>query len=54
MKRNNDTETNFVKACNIISEYAVPCRTTYASASYFDEHFKVIRRLDALQTLAEL
>lgn len=54
LKRNNNTETEFIKACNIISEYALPCRATYASAAYFDEHFKVIRRLDALQTLAAL
>lgn len=54
MNRDRNTETDFIRTCNIISEYALPCRTTYATSAYFDEHFKVIRRADALQTLADL
>lgn len=54
MTREPDSETEFIKACNLISEYALPYRTTYATTAYFDEHYKVIRKDNALQTLAEL
>lgn len=42
----------FNKTCNIISEYGKPERATYASSSYYDEHFEVIVKDQALQILS--
>ncbi|HKL80286.1 MAG TPA: adaptor protein MecA [Mobilitalea sp.] len=42
----------FNKTCNIISEYGKPERATYASSSYYDEHFEVIVKDQAIQILS--
>lgn len=42
------------KVCNIISEYGKIERTTYASSSYFDEHFQVIIKDSAIQVLSSM
>lgn len=42
------------KVCNIISEYGKIERTTYASSSYFDEHFQIIIRDQAIQLLSTM
>jgi adapter protein MecA 1/2 len=54
MTKDKNTDTDFVKCCNMISEYGVKVRTTYSTRNHMDEHFKVIIDGTALQTLAEL
>lgn len=47
-------QKKFNKICNIIGEYGTPLRNTYASGSYFEEHFEPLIKEKALQTLAEI
>ena len=44
----------FNKICNIICEYGRPLRNTYASHSYYEEHFEPLIRNKALQVLASI
>ncbi len=44
----------FNKICNIICEYGKPVRNSYASHSYFEEHFEPLIRDKALQVLASI
>jgi adapter protein MecA 1/2 len=46
------TPEEFNKICNIVSEFGKPERVTYASSSYFDEHFEIIIKDQALQILS--
>lgn len=46
------TPEEFNKICNIISEYGKVERSTYASATYYKEHYEVIVRDHALQILS--
>ncbi|MDF2484693.1 MAG: hypothetical protein K0R46_861 [Herbinix sp.] len=46
------TPEEFNKVCNIISEYGKVERSTYASSTYYNEHFEVIVRDHALQILS--
>jgi adapter protein MecA 1/2 len=46
------TPEEFNRICNIVSEYGNTARTAYASSSYFEEHFEVIVRNQALQILS--
>jgi adapter protein MecA 1/2 len=46
------TPEEFNKICNIISEYGKVERFTYASPTYYDEHYEVIVRDQALQILS--
>lgn len=48
----NHTPEEFNKVSNIISEYGKPERTTYASHVYYDEHYDVIVKDQALQILS--
>lgn len=48
----NHTPEEFNKVCNIISEYGKVECSTYASSSFFDEHFEVIVKDHALQILS--
>lgn len=52
--KGENADGNFLKTCNIISEYGNNVKTTYATLSYIDEHFKMIIPANALQTLAEI
>lgn len=54
MTKNNNSDGEFVRTCNLISEYGSKIRTTYATPSYMREHYKLIIDANALQTLAEL
>jgi adapter protein MecA 1/2 len=54
MSKDRNTDTDFVKCCNMISEYGSKVRTTYSTRNHMDEHFKVIIDGTALQTLAKL
>lgn len=46
------TPEEFNKICNIISEYGKVERSTYASASFYKEHYEVIVKDHALQILS--
>ena len=46
------TPEEFNKICNIISEYGKVERSTYASSAFYDEHFEVIVKDQALQILS--
>lgn len=46
------TPEEFNKICNIISEYGKVERSTYASSTYYDEHYEVIVKSHALQILS--
>jgi adapter protein MecA 1/2 len=46
------TPEEFNKICNIITEYGKAERSTYASSTYYDEHYDVIVRDQALQILS--
>ena len=46
------TPEEFNKICNIISEFGKSERYTYASSSYYDEHFEAIVKNHALQILS--
>jgi len=54
MTKTENTESEFVRACNTISEYGSKVRTIYATPSHMEEHFKVIVEGNALQTLSKL
>ena len=51
---NANTATSFEEVEKILLRYSLKCRTTYASISYYNEHFKVIRRKNAMQLLATI
>lgn len=52
INKSQHTPEEFNKTCNIISEYGKVERSTYASSTYYDEHFEVIVKNDALQILS--
>ncbi|MDE5863279.1 MAG: adaptor protein MecA [Lachnospiraceae bacterium] len=53
---NNQTDDaeNYQRVCNLLSEYGTKVKATYAMPYYFAEHFKIIIKKDALQTLASI
>ncbi len=54
LTRDNNTDVEFIRTCNIISEYGNKLSVNYAGPSYLNEHYKVIIKSNALQTLSEL
>lgn len=54
LTKGNNTDSEFIRTCNLISEYGSKVRTTYATPSHMEEHFKVIIDGNALQTLADI
>lgn len=54
LTRDNNTDTEFIRTCNILGEYGNKLSTNYAGPSYLNEHYKVIIKANALQTLSEL
>ncbi|MBQ8412442.1 MAG: adaptor protein MecA, partial [Lachnospiraceae bacterium] len=54
LTKNNNSETEFVRTCNLISEYGSKVRTTYATPSHMEEHYKIIIDGNALQTLSKI
>ncbi|MCD8104281.1 MAG: adaptor protein MecA [Lachnospiraceae bacterium] len=54
LKKADIPGAQFNKVCNILSEYAVPCRFTVGMEAYFSEHFEVILADHALRDLREL
>ena len=53
---NNQSEDleNYQRVCNLLSEYGTKVKANYAMPYYFSEHFKLIIKKDALQTLASI
>lgn len=54
LTKDNNTESEFARTCNILGEYGNKIQTNYAGPQHMKEHFKVIIDSNALQTLAEL
>ncbi len=54
MTKTEMPDGEFTKACNIIGEYGNRVRSTYATPSYMEEHFKIIIDANALQTLSKI
>ena len=54
ISKSQHTPEEFNKICNIISEYGKVERTTYASYSYFEEHFEPIIKDKAIQVLGTM
>ncbi len=51
--KKGDTE-NYQKTCNLLSEYGTKINGNYAMPYYFSEHFTLIIKDDAIQTLASI
>lgn len=47
-------DSDFVKTCNMLSEYGDSMKATYATLEHFEEHYKVIIENNAVQTLNEI
>lgn len=54
LSKSEHTPEEFNKVCNIISEYGKSERTTYASSSYYKEHFELIVKDNAIQVLSAM
>ncbi len=54
LHKTNHTPEEFNKICNTVSEYGSPVRNTYASSSYYEEHFEPIVKDKALQVLGKI
>ena len=52
IRKSDHTPEEFNKICNILSEYGKAERFTYASTSYYDEHYEVIVKNQAIQILS--
>ena len=51
--QSQDSE-NYQRVCNLLSEYGTKVKANYAMPYYFAEHFKLIIKNDALQTLSSI
>ncbi len=45
---------NYQRVCNLLSEYGTKVKSNYGMPYYFAEHFKIIIKKDAIQTLASI
>lgn len=54
LTKDNNTDAEFVRCCNIISEYGSRVKTTYATPDYIKEHYKLMIVDDAIHTLAKI
>lgn len=52
IRKSDHTPEEFNKICNILSEYGKAERFTYASTTYYDEHYDVIVKNQAIQILS--
>jgi adapter protein MecA 1/2 len=52
ISKSDHSPEEFSKICNIISEYGKPERFTYASSAYYEEHYEIIVKDQALQILS--
>ena len=54
LTNNNNTDAEFTQTCNVVGEYGIRQRSTYASRAHMDEYFKIIVHGNAIQTLSKL
>lgn len=54
INKSDHTPEEFNKICNMISEYGTSERAAYASPVYYEEHFEVIVRENAIQRLSTM
>ncbi len=54
ISKTEHTPEDFNKICNIISEYGKVERSTYASQYYYQEHYEVIVKDNAIQILSDM
>ncbi len=54
ISKSQHTPEEFNKVCNILSEYARQEKYTASVGAYFEEHYDIILKENALQVLAEL
>lgn len=54
LHKSDHTPEEFSKICNTVSEYGTPVRNTYASSSYYEEHYNTLIRDQALQILGKI
>ena len=54
MTNNNNTDAEFTQTCNVVGEYGIRQKSTYASRAHMDEYFKIIVHGNAIQTLSKL
>lgn len=52
ISKSDHTPEDFNKICNIISEYGKVERSTYASPYYYQEHYEIIVKNNAIQILS--
>lgn len=52
ISKSDHSPEDFNKICNIISEYGKAEKTTYASPYYYEEHFEIIVKDNAIQILS--
>lgn len=45
---------NYQRVCNLLSEYGTKVKANYAMPYYFSEHYKIIIKKDAIQTLSSI
>lgn len=54
MENTGHDPAGFSSTCNMLAEYGKKIRQTYSSDSYYREHYEIILRDKALQSLAEI
>lgn len=54
VSKSRQTPEEFNKVCNILSEYAMQQSYTPATGAFFEEHYQLLLKGNALQTLAQL
>lgn len=50
--KSSHTPEEYNRICSLISEYGLPVKSTYATVNYFEEHFDVIVKQNAIQILS--
>lgn len=54
IKNNSEKSLEFSRVCNLLAEYGSKIHQDYASEAYYKEHYEVLVKGCALQTLAKL
>lgn len=52
--KDDNTDAEFIRCCNVIGEYGNRVKTTYATPDYLKEHYKLIIEDNAIETLARI
>lgn len=54
MSKDELSVEEFHKVCNVASEFGTLERSNYATLSYYDEHYTIVKQSDAIERLADL